>query len=59
MVPPGWKGANCDVNINDCVDNPCAATGKCVDKVGMYACDCETGWTGEYILVIALERHYE
>ena len=40
---PGYTGAYCDVNINDCSPNPCAH-GQCVDSVNGYQCRCDSGY---------------
>ncbi|KAM5158320.1 cubilin [Mantella aurantiaca] len=43
---PGWSGANCSNNINDCSTNPCQNGGICVDGINGYMCNCTSGWTG-------------
>jgi hypothetical protein len=44
---PGYKGENCDTDIDECADSPCE-NGTCLDRVGAYECDCgSTGYTGE------------
>jgi hypothetical protein len=42
----GWSGANCDVNIDDCVGAPCQNGGTCTDQANGYACACPAGYTG-------------
>ncbi|XP_067419564.1 fibulin-7-like [Emydura macquarii macquarii] len=34
------------LGINDCVSNPCANGGTCVDAVQSYTCLCPSGWAG-------------
>ena len=43
----GWEGDLCDVNIDDCVDNPCGEKGACVDGIESFTCKCHPGWDGE------------
>lgn len=42
----GYTGKFCDVNIDDCVSNPCVH-GRCVDDVATYRCECQTGYYGD------------
>lgn len=43
----GFKGALCDVNIDDCASNPCHNNGHCFDLVNDFKCDCsQTGFEG-------------
>ena len=47
LCSPGWTGELCELNIDDCVDSPCANNGQCVDAVDDYNCVCEPGFTGK------------
>lgn len=42
----GYTGENCDVDIDECQSDPCAAGSTCVDRLAMYECVCnnETSW---------------
>ncbi|XP_046569114.1 LOW QUALITY PROTEIN: uncharacterized protein LOC124277463 [Haliotis rubra] len=44
----GYQGDNCDVNIDDCVENECTNGGTCVDGVVEYTCRCTPEYTGQY-----------
>ncbi|XP_061867715.1 protein crumbs homolog 2 isoform X2 [Colius striatus] len=45
---PGFTGADCDIDINECESNPCTAPrSECVDGVNGYTCTCQTGLKGE------------
>jgi hypothetical protein len=46
------EGGNCDLDINECVSNPCANGATCVDSstnssvaIDAYDCLCAPGWT--------------
>lgn len=46
---PGMTGRLCDVDIDDCVSQPCNHNGRCIDELGGFHCDCtSTGYTGDY-----------
>nr|XP_026695897.1 cubilin-like [Ciona intestinalis] len=42
----GWSGVNCDVNIDDCLTQPCNDGGTCIDGVGEYYCKCPNNYGG-------------
>ena len=50
----GWKGENCEVDIDECKENvtlpdgrAACERGQCLNSDGSYTCDCTgTGYTG-------------
>ena len=46
MCADGWEGAHCEININECLQNPCV-NGTCADTYGSYECDCVPGVCGK------------
>ena len=44
----GWRGANCEVNFDDCASSPCVndALG-CEDGVDEFKCTCSDGWEAD------------
>ena len=42
----GFRGRNCQTNINDCIRNPCHEGSTCIDLVEGYHCDCPPTFTG-------------
>ena len=42
--PP--PGSNCEVEIDECAEQPCLNGASCRDQVGAYACDCVPGFDG-------------
>ncbi len=45
----------CDVNINDCLEQPCLNGGLCLDTIDSFSCNCTDGWAGSVCDVCALE----
>ena len=39
----GFTGKDCDIDINECKDNPCPQYSTCVDKINDYRCICHPG----------------
>ena len=48
QCPPGYKGENCEINIDDCNPNRCRNGGTCIDGINTFTCDCLDGWEGEF-----------
>ncbi len=48
ICQPGYTGALCQHNIDDCDADPCQNDGKCLDAVNTYTCQCPPGYYGEY-----------
>nr|XP_022311299.1 fibropellin-1-like [Crassostrea virginica] len=42
----GWEGINCEADIDECVNDPCNNSIRCINTVGSYLCLCHSGWTG-------------
>lgn len=42
----GFMGAHCEINIDDCIGNPCENGAECHDVVKDYQCTCYPGYTG-------------
>ena len=47
QCPDGWEGVLCDVNIDDCAEQPCLLGANCTDLIGDFRCDCPSGFTGK------------
>ena len=41
-------GKFCDINFNDCENNPCEYSGQCYDGLNGYLCDCPPGRAGKH-----------
>ncbi|ODM96171.1 hypothetical protein Ocin01_10504 [Orchesella cincta] len=50
VCEPGFKGDNCEINIDECqlTPSPCNGHGKCVDGINQYNCECDKGFEGTY-----------
>jgi hypothetical protein len=48
----GWAGINCNMNIDDCANNPCKNSATCVDGINDFTCICETGWRGKHCEIL-------
>lgn len=44
----GYTGKNCEINVDDCVDNKCENNSTCIDGLKNYKCKCLAGFTGVY-----------
>jgi hypothetical protein len=44
---PGYEGAHCETDTDDCGDDACDHGGKCVDEVNGFSCECTEGFTGK------------
>lgn len=43
----GFTGDHCEINVNECLSNPCKNKGQCIDGINNYTCNCDnTGYTG-------------
>lgn len=46
VVLPFFLGQTCEVDINECVKNPCRNDAICQNSIGSYKCSCKSGYTG-------------
>ncbi|XP_052697133.1 cubilin-like isoform X2 [Crassostrea angulata] len=58
QCPPAWKGAFCDVDVNECseyagTDLGCQNGATCVNTPGSFTCQCAANWYG----IRCSERH--
>jgi hypothetical protein len=46
---PGWTGANCDVDVNECEQDPgpCHPNALCTNTNGGFICNCRPGYSGD------------
>ncbi|XP_038064211.1 fibrillin-1-like isoform X3 [Patiria miniata] len=42
----GYEGDNCQIEINECLSNPCKNNAQCVNAVNAFSCVCTIGWMG-------------
>lgn len=40
-------GSRCEMEINECLSNPCLNRGVCDDLTGGYTCNCVVGFSGD------------
>ncbi|KAM6981316.1 protocadherin Fat 4 [Aplochiton taeniatus] len=43
---PGYDGALCQTDIDECLPSPCHNGGTCANLVGGFSCSCPQGFTG-------------
>ena len=53
----GFEGRNCEVNTDDCKNNPCTNNGTCVDLIAGYKCECASLYTGNHCETSELSWH--
>ncbi|RXM93218.1 Delta-like protein D, partial [Acipenser ruthenus] len=44
---PGYTGASCEIEVNECDDNPCRNGGSCTDLENSFTCTCPPGFYGK------------
>jgi len=43
---PGFTGATCQTDIDDCDPNPCKNGGTCQDEINSFTCSCAPNFIG-------------
>nr|XP_039261757.1 uncharacterized protein LOC120337916 [Styela clava] len=59
----GYTGKNCEIDINECENNPCTNGGICVNQICNFRCECPQGYVGDIcqkkcITPLGLESHF-
>lgn len=50
----GFSGDRCQLDVNECLSNPCFRADKCIDLPGDYRCECFPGFIGKLFVIIHL-----
>lgn len=50
---PGFKGTNCEVEVDDCQNSPCTNGGTCQNVGSGFQCKCRDGYTGKRCETVA------
>ncbi|XP_072239661.1 protein jagged-1b-like [Leuresthes tenuis] len=53
--PEGFSGLNCQIDVDECLVNPCSHGGTCQDLVNSFKCICPPQWTGKTCVIDANE----
>ena len=48
---PGFTGDHCDLDIDECLSQPCRNNATCMNKINSYYCLCTPGFTGKSCLL--------
>nr|XP_035112904.2 protein crumbs homolog 2 isoform X2 [Callithrix jacchus] len=46
LCPPGFEGADCSVEVDECASQPCLNGGHCQDLTNGFQCHCPDGYAG-------------
>lgn len=47
ICTPGYAGQKCEINIDECAQNPCQNGATCKDEINTFRCLCPAGYWGE------------
>ncbi|XP_076847480.1 neurocan core protein isoform X3 [Brachyhypopomus gauderio] len=47
FCPQGYTGESCEIDVDDCMSNPCENGGTCIDKVDSFTCLCLPSYSGD------------
>ncbi|XP_066514547.1 neurocan core protein-like isoform X1 [Hoplias malabaricus] len=47
FCPQGYTGESCEIDVDDCLSNPCENGGTCIDKVDSFVCLCLPSYSGD------------
>lgn len=45
-ISPGYRGQNCEIDIDDCPGHLCQNGATCIDGLNSYTCECPPTFTG-------------
>lgn len=43
----GWEGTHCELDFDECANNPCQNGGTCQHGINSYQCSCAIGYHGQ------------
>ena len=43
----GYNGTLCDMEVDECLPEPCLNDGSCTDNIGSFRCSYAAGYVGE------------
>ncbi|XP_055982460.1 protein HEG homolog 1 [Sorex fumeus] len=44
VCSPSWQGADCSIDVNECLSNPCPPLAVCNNTQGSFICKCPIGY---------------
>lgn len=51
-----FLGNNCEIEVNECLSQPCQNGGSCTDELDSFSCQCPVGITGTVFVCIMLPK---